>query len=286
MKLKDIIDYVKLEHTVFDLPFIFSGYVIAAGMRIFPLKIFFILVAAIAARSAAMSINRILGLKYDRNNPRKRGWGLVSGRIKMKNAIYMTIFFVSIFEISSYLLNTFVLLLSPIVIFLFLSDPILKRVTVWRHLYMGSAIGIGVLAGYLSVIPSFPSGPPIYLIFIATSFWIGGFDMIYVLPDIEFDRANGLKTVMVKYGVQRGLMISDLFHAVTLVSFYVLLLYFHTVWYAAALIIITLLVVYQHIVVDPADPNTVRNSFFRPNSFIGFVFLLSMILTVAIPLSI
>lgn len=286
MKFSDIVDYIKLEHTVFDIPFIFTGYVIAAGVHIYVLKILLILIAAVSARSAAMSLNRILGLRYDRTNPRKKDWALVSGKIKLRNAVYLTVFFIFIFEISSYLLNTFVLLLSPVVIFLFLSDPILKRYTVWRHLYMGSAIGIGVLAGYLSVIPSFPLNPPIYLIFLATSFWIAGFDMIYVLPDIDYDKANGLKTVMTKYGVRKGLQISDIFHAITLISFYALIFYYHTVWYFAALVIITFLVVYQHIIVNPSDLNSVRTSFFRPNSFIGFIFLVAIILTVAIPITI
>ena len=286
MKFSDIVDYIKLEHTVFDIPFIFTGYVIAAGVHIYALKILLILIAAVSARSAAMSLNRILGLRYDRTNPRKKDWALVSGKIKLRNAIYLTVFFIFIFEISSYLLNTFVLLLSPVVIFLFLSDPILKRYTVWRHLYMGSAIGIGVIAGYLSVIPSFPLSPPIYLIFLATSFWIAGFDMIYVLPDIDYDKANGLKTVMTKYGVHKGLQISDIFHAITLISFYALIFYYQTVWYFAALVIITFLVVYQHIIVNPSDLNSVRTSFFRPKSFIGFIFLVAIILTVAIPITI
>lgn len=259
---------------------------IAAGVHIFPVKILFIFIAAVSARSSAMSLNRILGLRYDKNNPRKKEWSLVTGKIKLRSAVLMTIFFIAVFEISAYMLNTFVLLLSPAVIFLFLSDPVLKRYTVWRHLYMGSAIGIGVLAGYLSVIPAFPSDPPIYLIFLATSFWIGGFDMIYVLPDVEFDRANGLKTVMVKYGIRKGLQISDMFHAITLGSLYALLLYFPSVWYAGALIPITFLVIYQHVIVNPTDVNSVRNSFFRPNSFIGFIFLVAIILTFAVPVSI
>ncbi|MEM3534230.1 MAG: UbiA-like polyprenyltransferase [Thermoplasmatales archaeon] len=284
MKLADVIDYIKLEHTVFDIPFIFSGYVIAAGHRVYPIKILLIFIAAFSARSSAMSLNRILGAKYDVANPRKRTWALVSGRMSMKQAIYLTSLFVIIFEVSSFLLNTFVLVLSPVVIFLFLSDPILKRYTVWRHLYMASAIGIGVIAGYLAVIPSFPSAPIIYLIFIATSFWIAGFDMIYVIPDIDFDREKGLKTVMAKYGIRKGLIISDIFHSVAILSFWLLTFYIPSLWYLLAVISITFLIVYQHIIINPNDPNLIRNSFFRPNSFIGFIFLLSLILNLVVPL--
>ncbi|MEM0141361.1 MAG: UbiA-like polyprenyltransferase [Thermoplasmatales archaeon] len=284
MKLADVIDYIKLEHTVFDIPFIFSGYVIAAGHSVYPIKILLIFIAAVSARSSAMSLNRILGAKYDVANPRKRTWALASGRMSMKQAIYLTSLFVTIFEVSSFLLNTFVLVLSPVVIFLFLSDPLLKRYTVWRHLYMASAIGIGVIAGYLAVIPSFPSAPVIYLIFIATSFWIAGFDMIYVIPDIDFDRVKGLKTVMAKYGIRKGLIISDIFHSVALLAFWLLTFYMPSFWYLLAVISITFLIVYQHIIINPDDPKLIRNSFFRPNSFIGFIFLLSLILNLAVPL--
>ncbi len=184
MKFSDFADYIKLEHTVFDLPFIFSGYAIAAGTSIYPIKILLILVAAVTARASAMSINRIEGLKYDSINPRKREWALVSGKLKLRNAIFLTVALIVIFEVSSFLLNTFVLMLSPVVLFLFITDPMLKKYTEWRHIYMGSVIGVGVLAGYLSVIPAFPASPEIYFLFMASSLWIGGFDMIYVIPDV------------------------------------------------------------------------------------------------------
>ncbi|KAA8922846.1 MAG: 4-hydroxybenzoate octaprenyltransferase [Thermoplasma sp.] len=283
MNFRDIVDYIKLEHTVFDLPFIFTGYVIAAGRYIYPLKIVLILIAAVSARASAMSINRIEGLRYDVINPRKKDWALVSGRISKREAILMTVFFVVVFEVSTYFLNRLVLILSPLVIFLFLTDPLLKRITPWRHIYMGSTIGVGVLAGYLAVIPSFPMDPSIYLIFIGSSFWIAGFDVIYVIPDIEYDKLNGLKTLMVRYGLKRGLQISVIFHAITLLSFWAVLFYVRTYWYLAAMIAISFLVVYQHVILDPSKPETVRRSFFNANSFIGFLYLISLILGILLP---
>ncbi len=286
MNFKDIVDYIKLEHTVFDLPFIFTGYVLAAGRYVYPLKILLILIAAVSARASAMSINRIEGLRYDVINPRKKDWALVSGRISKREAIAMTIFFIALFEIATYFLNRLVLILSPVVIFLFLTDPLLKRITSWRHIYMGSTIGVGVLAGYLAVIPAFPRELTIYLIFIGSSFWIAGFDVIYVIPDIEYDRINGLKTLMVRYGLQRGLQISIIFHAITLISFWAVMLYVRTYWYLAAMIVISFLVVYQHVILNPSKPETVRRSFFNANSFIGFLYLISLILGIVFPIRI
>ncbi len=284
MKFSDFADYIKLEHTVFDLPFIFSGYAIAAGTSIYPIKILLILVAAVTARASAMSINRIEGLKYDSINPRKRDWALVSGKLKLRTAIFLTVILILIFEVSSFLLNKFVLMLSPVVLFLFITDPMLKKYTEWRHIYMGSVIGVGVLAGYLSVIPAFPSSPEIYFLFIASSLWIGGFDMIYVIPDVEYDRKNGLKTVMVRYGIRNGLIISDITHGFAFLFFLLLLIYIRTPYYAAALAIILYLIIRQHLIVDPQRPETIRASFFNSNSFIGFIFLISIILSIAFPL--
>ncbi|MGC8609048.1 MAG: UbiA family prenyltransferase, partial [Thermoplasmata archaeon] len=114
MNFHDFTEYIKLEHTVFDLPFIFSGYVIAARTEVYPLKIILILIAAVTARASAMSINRIEGRRYDSINPRKRDWALVSGRLKVRSAVSLTIALIIEFELSSFFLNTFVLMLSPV----------------------------------------------------------------------------------------------------------------------------------------------------------------------------
>lgn len=276
---REIVDYIKLEHTVFDLPFVFSGAVIASGTHYDWFKFLMILVATTTARAAAMSINRIEGKKYDVTNPRKKGWSLVKGSMSMNTAIALTVFFVAVFEISTYLLNTLVLILSPVVLFLFISDPFMKRITRWRHIYMGSTIGVGVLAGYLAITPIFPTDPQIYLIFIASSLWIAGFDMIYVIPDIEFDRKNRLKTVMTEYPIKTGLRISIATHAVTFAALALLIFYFSTVYYAVALGIILILIVYQHYIVNPDDPKSIRMSFLGANSFIGIIFLTSIVLS-------
>lgn len=276
---REIVDYIKLEHTVFDLPFVFSGAVIASGTHYDWFKFLMILVATTTARAAAMSINRIEGKKYDVTNPRKREWSLVRGSMSTSTALFLTAVFVVIFEVSAYLLNTLVLMLSPVVLFLFVTDPFMKKVTRWRHIYMGTTIGVGVLAGYLAVTPVFPTDPQIYLIFIASSLWIAGFDMIYVIPDIEFDRKNNLKTVMTEYPVKTGLRISVATHVVTFAALALLIFYFSTIYYAVALAIILALIIYQHYIINPDDPRTIRMSFLGANSFIGIIFLASIVLS-------
>lgn len=280
MKIREIVDYIKLEHTVFDLPFVFSGAVLASGGHYDYVKLLLILVATTFARATAMSVNRIEGLNYDRNNPRKKDWMLVSGKMKVRTAIILTLAFGAIFELATFLLNTFVFILSPIVLFLFVTDPYLKRITPWRHLYMGLTIGVGVLAGYLAITPAFPTTWPLYLIFMASSLWIAGFDMIYTIPDMEHDRILGLRTVMTDFGIKKGLLLSNLVHALTFVFFLVLGFYLHSLFYFLSLIPISMLIFYQHYIVNPDDPRSIKVSFQNSNTFIGFIFLVGILLAV------
>ncbi|QRF75530.1 prenyltransferase [Thermoplasmatales archaeon] len=277
-RLREITDFIKLEHTIFDLPFVVSGALLASGPVFLPVKYILILLAATTARATGMSINRLLGRRYDEINPRKKQWSLVKGTMSLRKALAITIFSALVFEASSFFLNRFVFILSPVVLFLFITDPLLKRVTQWRHIYMGSVIGVGVLAGYLSVKPVFPSTPELYVLFAAASLWIAGFDMIYVIPDIPFDRINGLKTVMTEYGTGNGLRISWAVHILTIALFLLMGILLRSVIFEVLMIPIAALIVLEHLIVDPDDPATIRRSFLGANSFIGFIFLIAVIL--------
>ncbi len=270
---------IKIEHTVFDLPFIFSGAIIASQGKLLPMTFLIIFIAAVSARAAGMSVNRIEGRFWDKVNPRKQDWVLVNGELSVKTAVLLTVLFAAVFEISSYFLNYLVFLLSPVVLFMFITDPIMKRITPWRHIYMGATIGIGVMGGYLAVMPMIPSTPQIYLIFLSSTLWIAGFDMIYVLPDVETDQKLGLKTVMTRFGKDRGLMISTVTHAISFAAMLLVGLYIDSFWYFLMLIPILALMIIQHRIIDPNNPATVRASFFGANSVIGFLFLLGLILS-------
>ncbi len=277
--LSKISRLIKLEHTVFDLPFIFSGAIIASQGKFLLYPFLLILVAAVTARATGMTLNRIEGLTWDRINPRKKDWLLVTGSMKVGTAIALTIIFAAIFEISSYLLNFLVFLLSPLVLIMFITDPIMKRITPWRHIYMGGAIGMGVMGGYLAIAPAIPSTPQIYLIFLSSTLWIAGFDMIYVIPDMETDMKLGLKTVMTRFGTDRGLLISAITHAISFIAMLLVGIYVDSFWYFLMLIPILALMIIQHRIIDPDNPSTIRASFFGANSFIGFLFLLGLILS-------
>ena len=279
LKFSDIGDFIKIEHTVFDLPFILAGSFIAAGGYPGIKVLILVLLAGTLARASGMSINRVLGRKYDMINPRKRDWGLVNGKMSLTQAFAFILITVVLFEATTYFLNLFVFELSPIVLLLFIIDPLLKKYTQWRHFFMGLTIGVGVMAGYLAVVPAFPLYPEIYILVLATGTWTAGFDMIYTIPDREYDLKNGLKTVMTAYGIRRGMIISSLTHVFTIIFFVLLFLYIPGYFYVTGLILISALIVYQHIILNPDDPKTIRVSFLNANSFIGIIFLAVLILT-------
>ncbi|ARD85565.1 UbiA-like polyprenyltransferase [Ferroplasma acidiphilum] len=278
MKFRDIAEFIKLEHTLFDLPFIYAGAIIASGGSYNFVKYIIIFITATSARGAGMSINRIMGLKYDKTNPRKKNWALVTGKMKKIDAYALTLLLIAIFEVSTYFLNRVVLALSPVVILFFIADPLMKRVTSWRHLFMGLTIGLGVLGGFLAISPV---APPliIYLVVLISTFWIAGFDIIYTIPDIDYDRANNLKTLNVKYGLKNGMIISSLFHIFTIALFIFIAFIVKNIYYDILLVPIVALIIYQHIVVNPSNLKTIRVSFFNANSFIGIIFLAGMIIS-------
>ncbi len=278
MKVRDITEFIKLEHTVFDLPFIYAGAIIASGGTYHILKYIIILITATSARGAGMSINRILGLRYDRINPRKKDWALVAGRMRMRDAYILAGSLIGLFEISTYFLNMTVFELSPIVILFFIADPLMKRITCWRHLFMGFTIGLGVLGGFLAITPVYPP-LIIYLVVLASTFWIAGFDIIYTIPDMDYDRKNNLKTLNVKFGLKGGLIISNLFHVFTMALFICIALIVKNIYYDILLVPIIGLIIYQHIIINPSNLKTIRVSFFNANSFIGIIFLVGMIIS-------
>ncbi|MGP6207800.1 UbiA-like polyprenyltransferase [Cuniculiplasma sp. SKW3] len=279
LKLSDMGDFIKIEHTVFDLPFIVAGSFIAAGG--YPgLKILIlVLLAGTLARASGMAINRVLGRRYDLINPRKRDWILVNGRMSLIQAFSFIFLTVGLFEVTTFFLNRLVFELSPVVLILFIIDPMLKKYTQWRHFFMGLTIGVGVMAGYLAALPVFPSSPEVYILVLATGTWIGGFDMIYTIPDREYDIKNGLKTVMTAYGIRKGMVISSVTHAFTILFFALLLFYIPSYFYIAGLVLISVLIIYQHVILNPEDPKTIKVSFLNANSFIGIIFLIVLIFT-------
>ncbi len=274
--LSRFLSMIKFEHTIFALPFAYIGMIMGFSHG-FSWRVFILVTIAMAsARSAAMALNRIIDRKIDAANKRTQNRELVTGAVKLKEAYLFTAVSIVIFELSTYLINDLAFKLSPIALFFILTYSYTKRYTWLCHLYLGATDAIAALGGYVA--SSGTLSPPIWFLAGFVTFWIAGFDVLYALQDIEFDRSYGLHSIPAKFGERKAMLIARLFHAIAftllLVSMYLFKL--HPVSLIGALIVAALLVV-EHKLVDPKDPNKINLAFFNINSYISVVLLFTFL---------
>ncbi|MGC8692345.1 MAG: 4-hydroxybenzoate octaprenyltransferase [Thermoplasmata archaeon] len=197
MKIRKYLHFIKIEHTIFDLPFAYAGMLLYGNLN---LRIFLLLtVAATSARVAGMVINRIVDLPLDKLNPRTQRRELVTGEISIKGAWMIFLLSSILFIFSSYLLNLMALIFAPVLIFLFYLYPFTKRIKIISHLFLGFSIGLIVVGGYIGSSGIFPLSIPVWLFMASVSFWIAAFDIIYQNQDRDFDVDHGIKSIPVLY---------------------------------------------------------------------------------------
>ncbi len=191
--------FIKIEHTVFDLPFVFIGISFAIlGIRVdsaLGLKILFIIIAAVLARISGMTLNRIIDYQLDKENPRTSKRELVTGKIKLYQAKIIATVSSILFVMDAFYLNLLAGLLSPLVLLSFYLYPKTKKLPAVSHFILGISIGIIVLAGYVGLRASFPSTWYLYGYSLFTALWIASFDIIYQNQDREFDMTKGIKSI-------------------------------------------------------------------------------------------
>ncbi len=193
--LKEIIKFIKIEHTIFDLPFAYMGLVLSG---FFTIRVIVIVgIAATLARVSGMTMNRIMDLPLDSKNPRTRGRALVSGKITLREAKIILAVSSVLFVISAFSLNILAGILSPVILFLFYLYPITKKISGISHYVLGFSIGSILLAGFIASKDSFPINPKFYFFMIFISLWIAGFDILYQYQDYLFDSTEGIKSLPV-----------------------------------------------------------------------------------------
>ena len=234
-------------------------------------------------RTAAMTLNRIIDREIDALNPRTADRHLPSGKMSLKEAYSLLILALIVYFVSAYLINETAFILSPIPVAIAWIYPYLKRYTCLSHFVLGLTLAFAPLGGWVSVTNSFnPFGSELVpcIMGIAVAFWVAGFDIIYALQDVEFDRSYGLYSAGARFGVKKALIISCLCH----VAFFVLLCYslwiYGLNWGAVpGLAIIAFLLVYQHLIVTPKkfDEKRVQIAFFKANAAISSIFFLTSV---------
>jgi 4-hydroxybenzoate polyprenyltransferase len=273
-KLRITLDMIRFEHTIFALPFALIGAMLAGPGVPSTRQLLWIIAAMVGARSAAMTFNRIVDVRFDRLNPRTDRRALPAGTLSMVFAAVFTIFMAALFVFAAAQLNRLCFYLSFPTLAILLFYSYTKRFTAMSHLFLGFAIGLAPLAAWLSIRGEF-AWPPV-LLSAAVMFWIAGFDIIYALQDLEFDRKNRLFSIPAKVGPRGALRISSVFHAAT-----VLLLFataagtqLGAIAYVGIAIVAGILV-WEHRIVKPEDLSRVNVAFFTLNGYVSILLLLT-----------
>ena len=272
--MKKFFNFVKIEHTLFTLPLIYSGFML--GMREWPSweLLTLVLLSAIGARTTAFALNRIIDRNIDKRNPRTAIRELPSGRMKLGEALGVLLAGCVLYLGSAALISSFCLMLSPIPLLVFTAYPYMKRFTALAHFGVGLGMSMAPLGGFFAASPSFQNIFPAVLLCLFTVFWGAGFDIIYATLDEEFDRQEHLYSFVSRLGRTKALMWSSLFHLVAFIS--LTFLFFTTIrtWFAAPFLLLTGMLLW----IEQRKASNVELSFFRINAGLGFV-VFAMIIT-------
>jgi len=264
---------IKWEHSIFALPFALCGAMLAASGLPTVHQLFWIVIAMLAARSAAMAFNRLADATIDAANPRTRTRALPAGHLSPTFVATFVIVSCALFILAASQLNRFSLWLSPVALAVLLLYSYTKRFTRLSHLVLGLALGIAPAAAWIAVRGSLD--PRILLLTAAVAFWVAGFDVLYACQDFEFDRDAGLHSIPRHIGIGPALWIARAFHIIMLILLVALLPAFGLGKLAlCGVIAVMLLLLYEHSLVKPDDLSRLNDAFFTMNGVISVVFAL------------
>ncbi|MGH9503840.1 MAG: UbiA-like polyprenyltransferase [Terriglobales bacterium] len=269
--LRVTLEMIKWEHSIFALPFALCGAMLAANGLPAGQQLLWIIVAMVAARSAAMAFNRLADASIDAANPRTRTRALPAGTLTPAFVATFVVVSCAVFVLAASQLTHLALLLSPVALALVLLYSFTKRFTRWSHLVLGFALGIAPSAAWIAVRGSFD--PRILLLTAAVTFWVAGFDVLYACQDYDFDREAGLHSIPRYFGIGRALWIARSFHVIMLVLLMGLVAAFGLGTLAVAgVIVVALLLAYEHSLVSATNLSKLNAAFFTMNGVISVLF--------------
>jgi len=278
-KLNDFSELVMFKHSVFSLPFIFIAMLVAANGW-FGWKLLFLgTLAALAARNFAMGVNRYLDRDIDILNPRTKNRPSVDGRVNNVQMLGFIIVNALLFTGVAYFINTLALKLSIPILFVLGAYTVFKRFSAAAHLVLGLSLGLAPIAGVVAVSAEITTWS--VSLAIGVMFWVAGFDLLYSLQDIEFDKANGLHSIPSKFGAQKTMWIARVFHFLSFLfwAWFVFLAGLGQ-WAGLAVVFSAVMLGYEHYIVNK-DFTKIDKAFFTVNGYLGFVFLILIIIEVA-----
>ena len=269
------LEMIKWEHSIFALPFALTGAVLAANGWPSLRVLFWIVICMVAARSAAMAFNRLADSEIDAANPRTARRALPKGELSRGFVLSFTILASGVFLFGAAMLNRLTLELAPIVLIVVLAYSYMKRITRWSHLVLGLALGIAPSAAWIAVRGSLD--PRILLLTAIVILWVGGFDVLYACQDFEHDRKAGLNSVPQAFGLAGAFWIARAMHLGMAVLLFVLLHVFGLGMIAlAGMVLVLVLLAYEHSIISPNDLRRMNAAFFTLNGVISVVFFVSV----------
>ncbi len=276
MKIKKYMELVKFSHTIFSIPFILIAMIVAAdgwfGWKLLILGI----LAAVSARNFAMSVNRYADRDIDAKNPRTKDRVSVTGEIKENELKLFILANGLIFVGVAYLINDLAFKLSIPILVILGGYSYFKRFSEFAHLILGISLGLAPIAGAVAVSDSIPCWS-VFLAF-GVMFWVAGFDILYSLQDIEFDKNEGLYSIPARIGEKSALFISKMFHIFAVVFWALFVAYAHLGIFAwIALILAACMLYYEQKLVDK-DYKNIPKAFFDVNGYLGIIFLIFIII--------
>lgn len=265
-KIKNYANFVKFEHTLFSLPVILSGVFMASGGVSQPRTLLLVILGGTGARTAALGINRLIDRNIDLMNPRTAGRELPSGLVSGTEGMLIVLSGLFLYFFSAWLICHLVFTLSPLPLLVFIIYPYMKRFTPLCHFGVGLALALAPLGGWLAVTCSLQGVLPAVLLSLFTLFWVAGFDIIYATLDEEFDKKEGIFSLVSVYGKSRALLVSALSHLLGFVFLCLIqYLYFSSIYSLVVLTTIGLLLLLEY-----RKSSDVDLAFFRLNIAIGF----------------
>ncbi|MDD2886305.1 MAG: 4-hydroxybenzoate polyprenyltransferase [Aliarcobacter sp.] len=275
-KLNDFNELVMFKHSIFSLPFIFIAMVVAAngwfGFKLFVLGV----LAALTARNFAMGFNRFMDRDIDALNPRTINRPNVDGRISASSMFIFVLLNALGFIFVAYFVNDLALYLSIPILIVIGSYSYFKRFSYLAHVILGISLGLAPIAGVVAVSETIPFWA--VLLSLGVMFWVAGFDLLYSLQDIEVDRKLGLHSIPSKFGVEKTMKISKIFHSLTVIFWLLFVIASESSYFAyLAVILSALMLSYEHYLVNK-DFKKIDKAFFTVNGYLGIIFFVLIVL--------
>ena len=281
LKLKDISDLIVFKHSVSALPFIFTAMIVSSkainGTMWFGFKLFILgLLAAVSARNFAMAFNRYADRDIDKYNPRTANRPSVDGRIGAKNMQLFIGLNALVFVFVAYIINDLAFYLSVPILIILGGYSLFKRFSPYAHLVLGVSLGLAPIAGVVAIQESIPMWS--VLLSIGVMYWVAGFDLLYSLQDMEYDKENGLFSIPSRFGRDTTFFISRLFHAQTILFWLLFVISAELGFFAYVGVLISAIVLFFEHRIVLKDFSKIDRAFFTLNGYLGVIFFVLIFL--------